>query len=227
MTNFNRFNAAALLLAATMIFSSCKPDEEDTTPTPTPTPTANWWDTPYVKFTVDGVVYNYVTQAGIVSYDISHVNHTSTEPTEPTVLEYQFGIDKDDMSATDYRTLFSRVHTLELGQSTLSNSSFDALFPISDLPYHNYDMTEEEGIYMIIRRPESVDPFAETYSTNFGTAEQNGSYFVISDKKVLDTADGHFVVVKVLFKYKAYNMSSGASIEVTNGEGVLKFKNGI
>jgi len=227
MTFLNRLSMVAFLSAATFLFSSCNPDEEDTTPqNPTPTPPADWWDPHYVKFTFDGNNYNYVHDGVIVSAGVTSSHNFPSDQTESAILSHGYSISKNEPSLTDYGITIYRVHSTEPGGWLLDDPDFDALFPSTfpnNIPYAVATQSYPTGIEINVWRMESNGDYVE-YSTRNLPGTQTGSNFTVLNRRPFDFWDDHSMILKVTFNCKLYS-ETGAMLELTNGEGVISLEN--
>lgn len=164
----------------------------------------------YYKATIAGVSYtqgesnDFEAGSGMGGTDevvfgggINYIN-----PPLPAGLT-EFGIDKGMM-----RSYLSATQAL-----------FKAYFAPGDYPYAPVSYSQGDGV-----RIYWTDKKGENWDTRDGTVDQTGSTFkIISTEGLVDLTGTYYVKVKSQFSCKLYNATTGAMVQLTNGEAVLAF----
>ena len=100
-----------------------------------------------------------------------------------------------------------------------TQAQFKAFFAPGDYTYAPSSYSNGNGV-----RVYWTDPSGGDWDTRDGPADQTGSTFkIISVVDFIDLAGNYYLKVKVQFSCKLYNVTTGATKQLTNGEAVVVF----
>jgi len=213
-TVLHRFRLVAFLLVAPFIFSSCNPDEEDTTPTPTPQTPSDWWDPHYAKFTVDGSL-NYHLIEGQDGVGTGLAGDHSINAGAMSKYAYGYNIYRD--VAVDTEDVGLTIFLVHSTDQYVDDDAFAAMFSTGPRPYAPAGVQFPTGMEV------TLGYGMGEYSTRYAPGTQTGSAFTIVQHTPYHIWGQRGQFVKVTFNCKLYN-SSGNMITLTNGEAVISLE---
>jgi hypothetical protein len=191
-------------------FSGCSKDDDDNNNSNPTTPGVTINSEYQATFLVDGVAVSVVNGVGGVQSLTSNHTLSATFP-DSSESTMGFGLYKDVGGNT--QSLF------DIDKGTYKfigwdSTAFTTFFAKQSWPY---SPNAANGVAIAY-----FDANGTKWSTDFGTANQTGSTFVIEDTKLQDFFGFKYMKVKASFSCKVYD-GNGASKVITNGVGVFDF----
>ncbi len=201
-----KFITVILIVAAIVLtISSCKKDEDDSSDdtSGTNTPVAATF---YFRATIDGIDINF--EEGVADYASGVMSSGST--ITGGYQEVQFGFLSPfmfDNNAGGFGIAKS------FAKDNLTIDDIKSMFNVQSYPYGNSGDNKKDGAIIYY-----VDDDEVFWQSDFGTADQSGSHFEITEH--IDDPNSMGVSLKITtakFNCTLYNYSTGETKTLTNG----------
>jgi hypothetical protein len=204
--------ATSLLLAVSFVvaFTGCSKDDDNDSPTNPGTPAITVDSPTQTSFKVNNVATSYVSAVSNVE---SYYSNSSSISTPPNTSEIVFGYGFQKVVGSNYVNLFD----VELGTYefvTSDSASFVNFFPKQSVAYSN---AAANGVRIVY-----YDENGDQWASDYGSAAQTGSTFVIQDTKFRYSGSDKYMKVKASFSCNVYD-GSGSFKTITDGVAVFDF----
>lgn len=199
-----------LMILMVVAFIGCSKDDDNDSPTNPGTPAITIDSPTQVSFKVNSVAVSYVSAASNVE---SYFSNSSLLATFPDTSETVFGYGFQKAVGSNYINLFDvEKGTYEF--VTSDSALFVGFFPEQSVPYSN---AAANGVRIIY-----YDENGDQWASDYGSAAQTGSTFVIQDTKFRISGGDKYMKVKASFSCNVYD-GSGSFKTITDGVAVFDF----
>lgn len=191
-------------------FTGCSKDDDNDSPTNPGTPSVTVDSPTQTSFKVNNVATSYVSAVSNVE---SYYSNSSSISTPPNTSEIVFGYGFQKVVGSNYVNLFD----VELGTYefvTSDSASFVNFFPEQSIAYSN---AAANGVRIVY-----YDENGDQWASDYGSAAQTGSTFVIQDTKFRYSGGDKYMKVKASFSCNVYD-GSGSFKTITDGVAVFDF----
>ena len=201
-----------ILLAAMIALSSCSKKDDTSTPNNTSTNNTNTGggnsitinSSHQVWMKIDGNVYSKIVDGNNIENSVGASK--SINLPNPTTAVYQSFFDNPNTSEGYFGV---EKGTLTFSGSVADSATFHSFYTTGSL---SYSPSAFNGI-----RITYFDSTGDIWSTDFGSSDQTGSAFNITDIRTFNIFD-YTVVIRATFNCKVYNLTGGVK---TLTEGVF------
>lgn len=199
-----------LMILMVAVFTGCSKDDDNDSSTNTGTPSVTVDSPTQVSFKVNNVATSYVSATANVE---SYYSNSSSISTPPNTSEVVFGYGFQKAVGSNYINLFEvEIGTYEF--VTSDSASFVNFFPEQAVAYSN---AAANGVRIVY-----YDENGDQWASDYGSADQTGSTFVIQDTKYRIFGGDKYMKVKAGFSCKVYD-GSGSFKTITDGVAVFDF----